>query len=199
MRATIRGQAGQDAQVIDQLYRTRQDEYARTAKLLARPASTFVGLRQGRQVVSISSHPDNPAQLAERFELACLLLDALVVDQVVLLSGDETGAELIAPDDLSADLDCFMLICAVRHHLGRPSVLLTPYELSRDSRTISWGQPRGLTISETHGLWAETLVPLCFARSASTEPAALTDYLKRNREVDNDVLLLNTADIGWKE
>jgi hypothetical protein len=69
----------------------------RTATLLARPASTFVGLRQGRQVVSISSHPHNPAELAERFELACLLLDALVVDQVVLLSGDETGAALIAP------------------------------------------------------------------------------------------------------
>jgi hypothetical protein len=131
----------------------------------------------------------------------------LMVDQVVLLSGDEIGAELIAAADLTADLDCFMLVCAARHSLGNPSVLLTPYEsvlltpyeLNRDSRTISWGQPRGLTVSETHGLWAETLVPLCFARSASTEPAALTDYLKRNREVDNDVLLLNTADIDRKD
>lgn len=188
-----RRQAIRDAEVVAQLYRDRQRDYERTAAVLARPASTFVGVRAGEQVISISSRPQDPVQMIERFSVACLTLDALSVAHVVLLSGDEVAAELLAPVDVTSDLDCFMLVCAARRGLGGPSVMLAPYQLDRQSRTISWGQPRGLSASETQGLWAQVLVPRCFAGNAGSGPGALGYYLARNRELDNDVLLLDTS------
>jgi hypothetical protein len=191
LRTHLMEAAQQDAALFEELLTQYRAGYERTAADLARPATDFVGFRHGRQVVSISSRPSSPEALLERFTLACVTLDALAVDQVVVLAGDEWAAPLLAPEDHTADLDLFIVLLAARLPVAGSLVgLLIPYSLDRETGTVAWATARGLAVSSAKGLWAEVLAPMCFARTAPTGRAAIRELLAHNEQVDNDVLLL---------
>jgi hypothetical protein len=89
--------------------------------------------------------------MVDRFTLACLALDGMAVDQVSVVSGDEVGAELIAAEDLTPDLDTFAVALASGSSADDRTALLTSYVLHRASRAITWRRQRTLTVSLTNG------------------------------------------------
>jgi hypothetical protein len=191
LRTRLAETAQRDVALYQELLAQYRAAYERTAADLVRPAANFVGFRYGRQVVSISSRPSSREALLERFTLACLTLDSLGVDQLVVLAGDEWAAVLLAPEDHTANLDLFVVLLGVRL-IGAGSAvgLLTPYTLDRGTGTVTWATPRLLDVSCSKGLWAEVLAPMCFARTAPTGQAAVGEFLAQNEQCDNEVLLL---------
>jgi hypothetical protein len=164
--------------------------YEQTGLDLLRPAADFIGMRGARQVASISSRPASPEDFLERFALACLTLATLEVDWVALLAGDERALAVTAPTDHPSDLALFVVGLTFGPAGIEPAGTLVPYELDRDTGTVTWQAPRPALASCTQSLWAEVLGPMCLERPAVTGTTARRKLVEQNRMVDNEVLLL---------
>lgn len=154
-----------------------------------RPSAEFVGYRNSRPVVSISS-PASPQTAVDQFSLACRTLAALEVDWVVLVAGDELALIVSASADHPSDLSPFVIGLSYGPAGVEPAGRLVPYQLDRHSGTVIWGTPREVRASHRQGLWAETLGPMCFTRPALTDEATLANLLAQNRRLGHVVLRL---------
>jgi hypothetical protein len=184
--------AGRDA-ALTSLSGQHRAHYELAAREQARPAAIFVGFRARRQVASISSRPSPTYEdLANRFTLACLALGALEVDWAALLAGDEFAVAVTDPADHPADGSLFVIALTVGPAGAGPAGTITPYQLDRGTGTLSWGAQRPVGASRVNGLWARVLAPMCLGGQgqAPVGPAAVTEYVALNQQVDNEVLLL---------
>lgn len=157
-----------------------------------RPGAEFSGFRDGggRLVAWIGSRPASPATAVEPFKLACRTLAALEVDSVALLAGDELALAVIASADHPSDLAPFIVGLTFGPAGVEPAGTLVPYQLDRQGGTVIWGPARPVRASNTKGLWAEVLAPLCLDRAVAASEATLTELLGQNRLVHNQVILL---------
>jgi hypothetical protein len=155
-----------------------------------RPTAEFSGFRGSRLVASISTHPASPIHVQDQFTLACRTLAALDVESVALLAGDEMALAVTASPDHPSDLSPFVIGLTFGPAGVEPAGTLVPYQLDRNTGTVTWKASRPLRASCTQGLWAEVLGPICLNRTTGAGEAALAELLEQNRLRGNDVLLL---------
>ena len=163
--------------------------YEGTGQARLRPSAEFIGYRDSRLVVSISS-PASPQTAVDQFSLACRTLAALEVDSAALVAGDELAKIVSASADHPSDLSPFVIGLTYGPAGVEPAGRLVPYQLDRHSGTVTWGTPREVRASHRQGLWAETLGPMCLARSALTGEATVANLLAHNRRLGHVVLQL---------
>jgi hypothetical protein len=163
--------------------------YEGTRRARLRPSAEFIGYRNARPVISISSSA-SPQTAVDQFKLACRALAALEVDSAALVAGDELALLVSASADHPSDLSPFVIGLTSEPVGVEPVGRLVPYQLDRHSGTVTWGTPRQVRASLREGLWAETLGPMCLTRAALTDEASLADLLDENRRLGHVVLQL---------
>jgi hypothetical protein len=164
--------------------------YEGTGQARLRPSAEFIGYRDSRPVVSISS-PASPQTAVDQFKLACRTLAALEVDSAAVVAGDELAKIVSASADHPSDLAPFVIGLTYGPAGVEPAGRLVPYQLDRHSGTVTWGTPREVRASHRQGLWAETLGPMCLARSALTGETTVENLLAHNRRLGHVVLQLS--------
>jgi hypothetical protein len=160
-----------------------------TGQARLRPSAEFVGYRDSRSVVSISSLA-SPQTAVEQFKLACRTLAALEVNSAALVAGDELALIVSASADHPSDLSPFVIGLTYGPAGVEPVGRLVPYQVDRRSGTVTWGEPREVRASRTQGLWVEVLGPMCLARTAVASKPTLADLLDQNRRLGHVVLQL---------
>lgn len=153
------------------------------------PQADFSGFSGFRTVASIESRPTSPKPPIEPFSLACRTLAALEVEWVALVAGDELALAVTASGDHPSDLSPFIVGLVFGPAGVKPAGTLVPYQLDRRTGTVTWGEPRPVRASTTHGLWAEELGPTCLDRTAVGK-ATLAELREENRLAGNSVFLL---------
>jgi hypothetical protein len=164
--------------------------YEGTGQARLRPSAEFVGYRDSRPVVSISS-PASPPTAVDQFSLACRTLAALEVDWVALVAGDELALIVSASADHPSDLSPFVIGLTYGPVGVEPAGRLVPYQLDRHSGTVTWGEPRQVRASHRQGLWVEELGPMCLTPSALTDEVTLAGLLAKNRRLGHVVLQMS--------
>jgi hypothetical protein len=163
--------------------------YEGTGQARLRPSAEFIGYRNFRPVVSISSRAC-PQTAVDQFGLACRTLAALEVDSAAVVAGDELALIVSASADHPSDLAPFVIGLTYGPAGAEPVGRLVPYQLDRHSGTVTWRAPRQVRASLRQGLWAETLGPMCLTRPSLTGEATLENLLAENRQVGHVVLRL---------
>lgn len=163
--------------------------FEETGQARLRPSAEFIGYRDSRPVVSISSLA-SPQTAVDQFKLACRTLAALDVDSAALVAGDELALLVSASADHPSDLSPFVIGLTYGPVGVEPVGRLVPYQVDRRSGRVTWGEPREVRASRTQGLWVEVLGPMCLARAAVASKPTLAHLLDENRRLGHVVLPL---------